>query len=86
MDLKSLALEAAHARRREQAAEQRVLAAALDAASPALVASDVDHRREVPVDARARRFERGDLGGAAARSGSKLATSASGTGKMVRWP
>ena len=32
--------------------------AAFDAASPALVASHVDHRREVPVDACTRGFER----------------------------
>ena len=67
-------------------AEQHVLAAALDTAAPALVAGDVDHRREVPVDARAGRLERRDLRRAARKSGSKLATSASGTGKMVRWP
>ena len=47
------ALEALHASSGEQAAEQRVLAATFDAAAPALVASDVDHRREGPVDARA---------------------------------
>ena len=63
------ALEAAHARRGEDLAEHRVLAAAFDAASPALVASDVDHRREGPVDARAGRFECGGLRRAAGELG-----------------
>ncbi len=44
--------------------EQRILAAAFDAASPALVAGDVDHRREGPVDAGAGRLERRRCGGA----------------------
>ena len=58
------ALEALHARGREQLAEQHVLAAAFDTAAPALVARDVDHRREGPVDAGARCFERRGFGGA----------------------
>ena len=53
-----IALEALDPRRGEQPPEQHVLAAAFDAAAPALVAGDVDHRREGPVDSRAGRFER----------------------------
>src|SRR5205823_7875532 len=49
----------------EQATQQDVLAAPFDTASPALVAGDVDHRREGPVDPRPGRFERGGFGGPA---------------------
>ncbi len=63
------ALESLDSRRREQATEQNVLAPALHAAAPALVARNVDHRREVPVDAGASRFERSDLCGAARELG-----------------
>jgi len=42
----------------EQFAKEQVLAAPLDASSPTLIASDIDHWREGPVDARARGFER----------------------------
>ena len=62
--LEVVALEALDPRGGEQPPEQHVLAAALDTAAPALVARDVDHRREGPVDARARRFERCRLRGA----------------------
>jgi len=50
--LEAGALEALHARRGEEVAEMHVLARALHGAAPALVACDVDHRREGPVDAR----------------------------------
>ncbi len=59
------ALEAAHSGRSEQFAEQHVLATTFDSTSPALVAGDVDHRREGPVDSGARRLERRRGGGAA---------------------
>ncbi len=78
--LEVVALEAAHPRRGEQLAEQRVLAAAFDAASPALVAGDVDHRREVPVDAGAGRFERRGL----RRSAGKLGLEARDFGQRHR--
>ena len=48
----ALALETADAGGRHQPAEQHVLAGALDAATPARVMGDVDHRREGPVDPR----------------------------------
>ena len=57
------ALESLDSRGGEQAAEEDILAAALDPAAPALVARDIDHRGEGPVDARARRFERCRFGG-----------------------
>ena len=48
---RSLALVAAHHRRAHDGREVHVLAEALDHASPARVAGDVDHRRERPGDA-----------------------------------
>ena len=48
----ALALEPADAGGRHQPAEQDVLARTLDAAPPARVMGDVDHRREGPVDPR----------------------------------
>ena len=62
--LQILALEPAHPRRGHQLAQQHILARAFHAASPALVAGDVDHRREVPVDARRRGLVSGHPGGA----------------------
>ena len=77
-------LEAANPRRREQAPQQDVLARAFDPAAPTLVARDVDHRREGPVDARPRGLEGRNGAVRRARSGSKLPASATGTGKIVR--
>ena len=57
-------LKALHASSREQPAEQHVLAAAFNTAAPALIARDVDHWREGPVDTGARGFERRSFGGA----------------------
>ncbi len=56
------ALKAMDPRGRKQAAEQWVFTAPLDSAAPALVASDVDHWREGPVDSGPGRFESSSLG------------------------
>ena len=53
------ALEAAHLGRRHGRAQVRILAGALDHASPARVARDVEHGREGPVQARGPGFARG---------------------------
>src|SRR5205814_5390939 len=65
--LKIAPLETLDPRGGEQSAEKGVLAAPFDAPAPALVASDVDHRREGPVDPGARRLERRRLGGSAGK-------------------
>src|SRR5206468_11058979 len=61
------ALKTPDPRRGEQTPKKHVLAASLDASAPALVASNVDHWREGPVDARAGRLERRRLGGPACK-------------------
>ena len=53
-----LALESLHPRRGEQVAEQHILARPFHRPPPALVARDVDHREEGPVDPRRRGFVR----------------------------
>ena len=59
-----VALETPHPCCREQPSKQHVLATALDAPAPALISGEINHRREIPVDARAGRLERRCLGGA----------------------
>ena len=53
-------LEAANPRRRQQAGQIDILARALDHPAPALVARDIDHRREGEVQAGCRRLHRHD--------------------------
>src|SRR3546814_9035925 len=55
-----VALKAPHPRGGEAAAEIGVLARSFDAAAPARIARDVDHRCEGPVDPRRRRLDRRD--------------------------
>ena len=62
-------LQSAHARGSEQLAEQHLLTCALDHPPPALIAGNVDHREEGPVDARPGGLERRDAAGAGGQFG-----------------